>query len=66
MTKCTDVHLDLHKLANVRRYILKTNCLTDAEKEQVLADTQRNESVTIEMNTFYNETDNTLKQSIVS
>ena len=48
-TKCTDTHLDLIKLANVRRYIIKYNRLTETEKDrikkQVIADIQRNERV---------------------
>ena len=34
-TTCTDTHLDSNKLANVRRYILKSNRLTDAEKDNI-------------------------------
>ena len=64
-TECTDTHLDPHKLTNVRRYIIKDNSLTEAEndymKEQVVADIQWNETVSLEMNTVNNITDNILK-----
>ena len=50
-TKCTDQHLNPNELANVRRYIIKSNHLTCVEKdrikEQVVADIQWNESVAI-------------------
>ena len=55
-----------NKLANARRYNIKTNYLKDAEKdikEQVVADIQRNERVAFEMNAGYNGSDNGLKQS---
>ena len=55
-----------NKLANVRRYILKSNCLTAAEKhsikEQVVSYIQQNESVSLKMNAVNNEIYNTLKQ----
>ena len=54
--------LNANKFMNVRRYILKSNPLTDAGKdikEQVIVDIQRNESVAIEMNAVNNEIDNT-------
>ena len=35
-TKCTDIHLDSNKLVNVRRYIIKSNSLKDAEKDIIL------------------------------
>ena len=51
----------------MRRYIIKSNCLTGIEKdnikEQVIADIQGNESVAPEINTVNNGRDNTLKQS---
>ena len=50
----------------MRRCILKSNRLTDAEKdnikEQLVADIERNESVALEMSAFNKETDDTLKQ----
>ena len=60
-TKYSDTHLDLNKLVNVRRYLLKSNYLTDTEKDsiekQVVADIQQNKSITLEMNTVKNDTD---------
>ena len=59
------MHLGSNKLANVRRYIIKSNCLTDAEKdsikEQVITDIQQNESIVLKMNEINNETDNTIQ-----
>ena len=34
-SKCNDTHLDPNKLANVRRYIIKSNHLTDAKKDTI-------------------------------
>ena len=51
----------------MRRYIIKSKCVTDDEKdnikEKVLVDIQRNESVALKMNALNKETDNSLKQS---
>ena len=51
----------------MKRYIIKSNRSTDTEKdnlkEQVIADIQRNEIVTLEINAVNNETDNILKES---
>ena len=66
-SKCTDTYLDPKQFTNVRTYILKSNRLTETEKdsikEQVVANIQQNESVALEMNVVNDETDNTLKQS---
>ena len=54
-------------LINLGIHILKSHCLTDAEKqsikELVIHYIQLDECVAIEMNAVNNETDNTLKQS---
>ena len=63
----TDTQFNPNKLVNVRWYIIKSNHLRDAEKdnikEKVVVDIQRNESVELEMNAINNETNKTLKQS---
>ena len=50
----------------MRRYIIKSNHLTDVEKdnvkEQVVAHIQRNKNVALKINRVDNETDYTLKQ----
>ena len=43
---------------NVERYTLKSNCSTDAEKEQVVTYIKRNESLAFEMNEVNKERDN--------
>ena len=54
---------------NLRRYILKSKHLTDAEKDSikghVVADIQRNESVVLENNAGNNETDEYNQPTIV-
>ena len=63
----TDTQFNPNKLVNVRWYIIKSNHLRDAEKdnikEKVVVDIQQNESVELEMNAINNETNKTLKQS---
>ena len=60
-TKWTDTYFDSNKLANVRRYAIRSNRLTDAEKdnikEQVVVNIQRNESVALEMDAVNKEKD---------
>ena len=57
--------LDPDELTNVRRYIIKSSRLTDAEgdkiKELIVTEIQQNEPEALERNTVNNETDNTLK-----
>ena len=64
---CTYSQLDPNKLANVRRYYIKINCLTEAEKddfkEQTVADIQLNDNVALKMNAVNIQTDDSLEQS---
>ena len=64
-TKCTDTHLNCNELVNVRRCIVESNHWTNAKKdiikEQVVADIQQNENLTLLMNTVNNKTDNAAK-----
>ena len=64
-TKRTDTHLNTKTIANVRLYIIKNNCLTNAEndniQEPVVADIERNETVELDIRAVKKETNSTIK-----